>query len=454
MRRDFTALWLFLLLGALAALALLTAYPESRLAKRAESWPVAGPLVSRIRDLYRPPPASPPAEPEVEIVVLPRSRPTRSNPPATPGAPGRRPRVWVPPGTPLYAEPDAAGEPLRRFDDYGYHGFAERSGDWYRLEWHDAELRAGGGWVRLPGYREPSREELWRPAPVVPLPAAPPDDTALARARELMGALAEEHDCGPYRLLSDRPRGALHASCARLARSLESVYRGRYGVAPVGRPAGAILAFGRATDFSAFSRDYRNSAGSQGFATPSRGFVALPPGGDQRARLVHELTHLLNRRALGPALPPWLEEGLAEDLALSRIDATGALVPGSLAGSAVAAGQRTAWLTGGLAAVRQLLAWRAGGVGPSLEQLVTLDAERFRTTGSASLHYSLAGLWVRYLLDGAGEPTAAAFRSYLAAVAAGEPVAAGRLPERLGRDWPELEAGFRDWAAGLSVEGA
>ena len=82
---------------------------------------------------------------------------------------------------------------------------------------------------------------------------------------------------------------------------------------------------------------------------------------------------------------------------------------------------------------------------PTLEALVRFDRAAFQAEERLETHYSLSAFWVRYLL-GPGSPGGErGFRSFLAAVAAGEPLEEDLLLGSLGSTWPELETGFRRW---------
>jgi hypothetical protein len=175
--------------------------------------------------------------------------------------------------------------------------------------------------------------------------------------------------------------------------------------------------------------------------------VALYDGGRRRgdvaATLVHELVHLLNRRSLGPALPPWLDEGLAVDLGLSEIDAAGGLVPGRLGGAVVEDASRIE-LAGAPAALHKLRGAYERGALPPLASLLELDWEGFVAGERIELHYAAAWFFFRYLLDPVSGLEAGT-RAFFASVAAGGPADAEVLRARLGRSWPELEAGLRAW---------
>ena len=89
---------------------------------------------------------------------------------------------------------------------------------------------------------------------------------------------------------------------------------------------------------------------------------------------------------------------------------------------------------------------RRGGRVESLEALFDYDTVVFQMRAEGN--YRAAGRWMSYLVDGPNPELAAGMRDFLRGVAAGEPIGAERLLAHLGRDWAELEAGFRAWEAG------
>ncbi|MGH2628331.1 MAG: hypothetical protein ACRDHY_16965 [Anaerolineales bacterium] len=233
-----------------------------------------------------------------------------------------------------------------------------------------------------------------------------------------------------------------------MAAAFEDAYRGRYGLAPVGEPAETVVLFAGEAAYRAFQEREAQLAGLAASGHTVPGPVALFDGGRGRAEvagtLVHELAHLLNRRAIGPALPSWLDEGIADDLALSRIDEAGRLAPGTLGGAVVQEGHRRE-LFGAPAVLHRLAAGIEEERLRPLPELLDLDWGPFVAGAGARLHYAQASFWVRYLLDGEGGALAPAFRAFLAGVAAGGSVAPEALRSRLSRSWEELEAGFRAW---------
>ena len=185
--------------------------------------------------------------------------------------------------------------------------------------------------------------------------------------------------------------------------------------------------------------------------------AALASGGrileQVQAALVHELVHLLNRRFLGPALPSWLDEGLAEELSMSQIAADGTLAPASL-GRWESGTERTRLMGGGQVELDGLRARMRRGDLPTLETLVRLDLAGFQAEESYQIHYALSAFWVRYLLSAKSPAGGGGFRSFLAAVAEGQLLEERLLLASLGTGWPELEIGFRRWLdAGAPTKG-
>ena len=87
---------------------------------------------------------------------------------------------------------------------------------------------------------------------------------------------------------------------SRVATAIEGAYRERTTLTPVGAAAEAIILFAERADYDAFTEGEARLAGLRPAGHTSRGLVALAAGersaSDVAATLVHELTHLLNRR--------------------------------------------------------------------------------------------------------------------------------------------------------------
>lgn len=283
--------------------------------------------------------------------------------------------------------------------------------------------------------------------PTRPVPARPPDPARLARARRLLGSDGVTAALGPYRLYTDSRDPERLAWLGLVAARFEETYRERTGRAPIGAPAEVVVLFAEEADYQSFQREERQLAPLASRGHSGYGIVALWDGGrprlDLASTLVHELTHLVNRRALGPLLPSWLDEGLADELAVCEIDEEGRILLGTLAGVRVKAG-RFYRVFGARASLLALAQEIEQGRLPSLPRLHDLDWEEFMGS-EGGLHYIHAAFWIRYLWDGDDSAHAPGFRAFLAAVAEGKPATGEALRAHLGRRWEELDAGFRAW---------
>jgi hypothetical protein len=351
--------------------------------------------------------------------------------------------IWVEEGTRVHAEPDPEAEVSEILGGVVMLPYFERQRDWFMVH-----RVSGFGWVHLEGYD--SRPPILGSGlePVVPLPPRSPSPERLADGMALLELSAATGSLGPWDLYTDSSDSDLLELCDRVASELEAVYRRRYGLELLGKAAEAILLFQGAEEFLLFKNQESESVEPWAAGFTSEGIVALYAGSWPAtlvcARVVHELTHLLNRRGIGPALPPWLEEGLASDLSDAKIDDLGRLFPGTLGGETLRLGE-SMFLVGGLAEVRSLQDALEIGAVPRFGELAELESETFYAAERVRLYYSLSLFWVRYLLSGESPALAEGFRSFLAALARGETLTPDLLSEHLGTDWDELERGFRVW---------
>jgi hypothetical protein len=205
----------------------------------------------------------------------------------------------------------------------------------------------------------------------------------------------------------------------------------RYGLKLRGEPAEAIFLFAEAADFRTFAqRDGRLSVGYAGYTNAARGFTALYVGNQPLLpvlmTLTHELTHLVNRRALGPNLPPWLAEGLADGIG-DTATAQGFLPLTGVEGTEPQAARlRTAY--------RQ-------GKARRLRHLTALDRGEFDRE-IPSFDYEQSALFVRFLL---AEPKLeTGFRSFLEEMSR-ERYEQERLVTALEVGWEELDQRFEVW---------
>ncbi len=441
MRRGLFA-WLLIvvILAALGAVAYFSHNPDSAWLTRMRTWPVVGRLASEFQDSYRSPgPPAPLPSSQVSIVVVP--------PPAA--ALDVHPYAHLKPGSALRTRPSPSAPLIARLDRYYVLPYLKREGDW-------VEVRPGGrrGWVRVgprdSGAPPPLGEEPMPPHPLAGI-AAPP---ALLRAAEAqMVNPPRRSRLGPYPLVTDFEQPGLLAALDRLVGQIEPLYRERYGLNPVGTPKATIVIFALKKEFEAFNRSDPRLRGLRPEGTEVPGLVALYAEGHNRseleATLVHEITHLLNRRGLGPALPPWINEGMAEDMASSRITPMGTIDGNALAGVVTVSGKRRT-LMGAQAGVLLLAKQMHSAEAPSLIRLTTMDWRSFVAAPSAAEHYRQAGLLFRCLATGPVMPGHAVhpregLQRFLREIASGGPATGDALVEALGTSWSQLHTYFRSW---------
>ncbi len=398
-RRLLARCALALVLAAAFGLAWLTGHPESPWIDRAAAWPGVGPLAVRFREAYRPKPATPappPAQgPEIEVVT-----------------------IWVPERSePLAASPRGAG--------------TAAAAESRRAEPAAAEPPLGRA-------AEPPR----------PLPGRRADPERLRAAEAIFASAPQRTTVGPYVLLADGSLAPPIERWSALAAALDTAYAERTGQTPLGAPAETVALFADEADYRAFQGFEARLAGIPAGGHASAGLAALwgvdRTPDEVESTLVHELAHFVSRRALGPALPPWLDEGLAEDLAQAPFDgATARFEPGGFRVDVTRTEERIA-IRGGLAALD--LAARAldGPARLPVAELLSLPWEGF-VAADAPVRYAQALVWIRFLFDGGDPVRAARLREFLAGVARGEPADGARLLDLLGEDPAELDAALAAW---------
>lgn len=428
-------LFLLVLIVVAGALAAITRAPDAWWVEKVSRAALFGPWIERFADLYRQDEAAPdPSELEGGVEVVYRID-TQQN--------EARAMIQIPEGRVLYPEPIESTNPLALLPESTVELFDRRQ-DWYEIE-------SGGqrGWVRLraDGRIGPVEPPLGsEPEPPLPVPSSPPDPEILARALELLGDSAETKTLAGYTLHTDvRNRGLLTFLSATAAQ-LESIYESRYGLEPLPGSLEAVVLFSLQDDFEEFLADAGQGVDGSAPGVVHGGVVATysegRPWNEVASTLVHELTHLLNKRALGPALPPWLDEGIASDLGQSRIEGL-RLYPGTIGGSVVRSSGRTQY-RGAQASVLELARAADAGSLTALEKLLALDAEGFQQSQLRWQNYGQSAFFVRSLLDAPDPDLPRAFRAFLRDVSLGKPVTAEALRSKLGRSWQALD---RDLAA-------
>jgi hypothetical protein len=390
--------------------------------------------------------AQPPGEPASEY---PPGRPLGA--PATFARPDRATLV-LPAETEILAEPSPLARALLRLDvEVEVEVLEERDG-WMRVR--IGELK---GWVAtgaVAGFGSGAAVGL--SGERLDLQAA-----RLERARALMSGASMRRTAALVWWTDLHPNLDLSARLAELFACFSATYERRYGLDRIAYPDRDVVAvFTRQEDYRRFVDGETGVADLVSGGFSAIGFAAFyagdRPGDDVAAIAAHELTHLENRRRLALELPPWLEEGLAEDMGLLAAAGRGCPDSGWPRIS------RREWRTGGgrgrtlnvlettSGKLRSLsctvAGWRSSPV--DLRELAGMSWGSFSAPAGRASRYAAAALLVRFLLD--GDPDGerrAEFRAFLGAGRDRGSFAWEELLGRLGADDDELAEALRAWAA-------
>ena len=359
-------------------------------------------------------------------------------------------RIWVEAGRRLHERPDPRSAVLDTVTALAELPLIERRGPW-------ALVRYGvwKGWVFL------ASEEAAEILTATPIPLSMRDRGLIRRLREILGDHHVARRLGPYTLYSDVKDRGLIERLGSVTANLRTAYRERFSLDP--GPVGdeTVFLFASQEDYRSFEEsEPAVSQGAPGHASLGVCVTFVGHQDEERLRkiLIHELTHLLNRRALGPPVTPWLEEGLAEELALSSIDGSGKLLKGTLGGTTKERrlpsdpGRRTSQVTftGGRAALQILLEAWSRDSRPPISVLLDLSLKEFVKPSVRAIHYAESGLLVRYLLDGGGVDTTERFTSFLRSVASGQPAFGWAVLAAMELDEDTLEREFYLWLRRLA----
>ncbi|HKC25298.1 MAG TPA: SH3 domain-containing protein [Thermoanaerobaculia bacterium] len=353
-------------------------------------------------------------------------------------------RVSAPAGTRVFEAPDAASRRLAVVDEDTELPVLETRGAWTLVRYS-----AYKGWIRLdmPESEPPPR-------------FAGPDELArLARARRGIRG-ARESSLGPLRLVTDVPDGPLLAFLSRVAAALPEAYAARFGVSAAFRSSDTVVVFAREEDYASFEDEEPVLAGLRTRGHAGRTAAFLVAGARERdevaALLVHELTHLLNKDAFPADLPPWLEEGMAEELSYGRIGEDGRLDPSTLrarrrrtTGESQTPEGRVRWVRYDVFGPEAMAGRLAARVRRHdlipLAELLALSPARFGAADARKTTYPQSAFFIRYLLEGERGALAERFREFLAAAAAGAAPSAPALARQMEKDVAALEHGSSAW---------
>ncbi len=292
-----------------------------------------------------------------------------------------------------------------------------------------------------------------RPAADGGRPIALIDIDRLDSARQGLGEHLRTLQMGPVTLITDHEAPRLWKSLERLIRQLPELFSRRYGLSSDLESGVSVILYSDREDYLAFeTASGLLSDELSGHAGP--GLVALYAGDRSRrqieATFTHELVHQLVLNVLGPNLPPWLGEGLAESMTFATSDSSGDLTFRKLAPGRPAGGGRLQ-VTGPFTVLPDLRDAIRKGELPTLRELSRLSREEFTRGEQGPSMYALSAFWVHYLStakDGVDER----FRAYLADIAAGYPSGTGDPVGALVDDSSLLENRFRSWLLDLAAK--
>ena len=363
---------------------------DSPIVEAAESWPIVGGWAKSLRDRYRPPESVvEEAAPEPEDVII------------------ERPNVGL----------------------------------------FEADIEAF--WASLGGDPPLGSD----PAPPRPLPGRRADPERLDAVLEAFSRGYAKRALGPYVLFSDVEDDSLIVRLDRLAAGLEESYERRFGLAPIGEAAATLLLFESELEYRSSQSTmgrirHLHSEGYTGFGLAAT-YVGDRQSSEVTMTVLHELAHLLSRRALGPALPPWLDEGIADDLAYSVVNESGRLLPGTISGMRMETVDGYE-LRGGLASLKISAEDTGREVLPGL---LDLSWSEFAILEPVGHNYARAAFLVRCMLaDRCGAASAAAFRNYLSGISEGAAAGPEALRSELDRSWPQVEADLAFYVRRLAQE--
>ncbi len=347
---------------------------------------------------------------------------------------------WFLPGQPLLEAPETGAQSIVTLSALAYLPILELDGQWAYVTykgytgWSDTEWEP-------PFDRGKARQGILRHRAE---PVRGNDPWRLKAAQDVLGQRSTEVAVGGYRLYTNVPDEDLLAFLNDAATAAERGYFARYGRLPSGDPVRSVVLFATEDGYRRFAATQNSANPGTNIGHAGAGVLAFYAEGRRREdlvrTLVHEITHLLNDRSLARALPPWLEEGTAEDLGdvwfepfpLPAVD--GEL--SNIASVGVQAFERRVFFLEGPLRAKQL---------PHVGRLITLDYEAFHQPGVESGAYAHSVAFVRYLLDGEDGRWTEGFREFLGKIATGTPA---NLLDLLDCDADTLDAGLRGWLPG------
>ncbi len=346
--------------------------------------------------------------------------------------------------TQVYEQPSKTSTVIEIFAEPIDLEILERQGAWVRIQFR--------GWL---GWLVPDGEAAGANRGV-PLQYTP-DEERLLRARSILDDDIEATRLGPFELFTDVNDAKLLERLSEVATKLPDAYKQRFGLDPGAKATEVIVLFSRHEDYVRFESGEPDIAGTGTRGYTGRGISVLSVGDDEvdstTEILVHELTHILNRRVFGMNSPAWVEEGLADDLAYCKVSPDGRLRLGTLGGvtsrnmtSDVSGRYRIDFeITGGRSMLANLLSRWGDAQRPSLVELLEMPWIEFIQPEVRSLHYAESAFLVRYLFDSKKAAYGQSLHEYLQALATSGMPQGETLWSYTDEDPEKVESAYFKW---------
>ncbi len=309
----------------------------------------------------------------------------------------------------------------------------DRQGSWVKVRFGNWQ-----GWFR-PSHGDPGQGEE--------LPFSfETDDERLLGAHSLLRGNVDPRPLGPFILYTDVVDDELLDWLSAVAWDVLRAYRERFDLDPGSPSREVVVLYAEEADYRVFEAADSRIAMAHSRGYTSEGLSVLFSGSHSRESLVsiliHEITHLLNRRVFPIMTPPWLEEGMAEDLAFCRVNEEGQIRLGTLAGETTEEFENWFSLSGPIAHLAALFASWSSPTPPDLETLVNMSWADFIKPEVRELHYAQSAMLLRFFADGGNRNLKAGYRRYLEAVAEAELATSPSLWDTLGAGPEQVETGL------------